>query len=144
MSIEVVTILMFGGLITCLLLGIPLAFGGNIFNEIPGLSDLIPGYYIGADISQAVAGIEALLSTPDLSIKETSAVNAYGDLLEEIRTNLPVLENQTVIAFTASNPEAFSYTTVRNVTNFLLQEQPFAVSWIPESAITMNNPRLPQ
>ena len=42
---------------------IPLAFGGNIFNQIPALPARIPGHFLGATLPGAVQKIEHLLTT---------------------------------------------------------------------------------
>lgn len=41
---------------------IPLAFGGGIFNQIAGLSERIPGHFLGRDIDAAPKVIEHLLA----------------------------------------------------------------------------------
>lgn len=42
---------------------IPLAFGGGIFNQIDGLSERIPGHFLGRDIDAAPQVIEHLLTS---------------------------------------------------------------------------------
>jgi len=44
--------------------GIPLAYGGGIFNHIPGLLLRIPGYFLGETLSTVPQVIERLLSHP--------------------------------------------------------------------------------
>jgi DNA-binding transcriptional MerR regulator len=47
---------------------IPLAFGGNIFNQIPALSARIPGHFLGATLHDVIGKIEYLLTVrPPLS-----------------------------------------------------------------------------
>lgn len=48
--------------------GIPLAYGGLIFNLIPELRERIPGYFLGERLDQAPAVVERLMTTrPPLS-----------------------------------------------------------------------------
>jgi MerR family transcriptional regulator, light-induced transcriptional regulator len=43
-------------------LGIPLAFGGGIFNKLPDLVQRIPGYFLGSEISTAPKLLDEIIS----------------------------------------------------------------------------------
>jgi DNA-binding transcriptional MerR regulator len=43
---------------------VPLAFGGLIFNRVPALRDIIPGYFLGEDLQGGVAQVEKWLAAP--------------------------------------------------------------------------------
>lgn len=43
---------------------VPAAFGGAVFNQIPGLKERIPGYYLGDRIEEIPQVIEQLMSAP--------------------------------------------------------------------------------
>ncbi len=45
-------------------LRVPLAFGGLVFTQTPGLSERIPGYYLGHRLEDAPLEVEKLLSAP--------------------------------------------------------------------------------
>jgi DNA-binding transcriptional MerR regulator len=42
-------------------LRVPIGYGGRIFNLLPGLSNRVPGYYLGASIPASLDAIESLL-----------------------------------------------------------------------------------
>jgi len=44
--------------------GIPLAYGGRIFNEVPDATQYISGYFLGNDLVNVAQMIEHLVSTP--------------------------------------------------------------------------------
>lgn len=44
--------------------GVPMAYGGGVFNLQPTLRQRIPGHYLGEEIAQATAVVEQLLTTP--------------------------------------------------------------------------------
>ena len=46
--------------------GIPLAYGGLIFNRIPALRERIPGIFLGETLEEAVDKVEQLVQTPVL------------------------------------------------------------------------------
>jgi hypothetical protein len=41
--------------------GVPLGFGGGIFNSIPDLQERIPGYFLGNELAEAPQAVESLL-----------------------------------------------------------------------------------
>ena len=43
---------------------VPLAFGGLIFNRVPGLRSRIPGYFLGEQLREAPAQVERWLTSP--------------------------------------------------------------------------------
>jgi hypothetical protein len=71
---------------------IPLAFGGNIFNQIPALSAHIPGHFLGATLYGAVQQIDHLLTTrpPLPPAIETPA--ACSRALEHYQTRQALIE----------------------------------------------------
>ncbi len=44
--------------------GVPLAYGGLIFNRIPRLRDRIPAHFLGESIDEAIGNIERLVAAP--------------------------------------------------------------------------------
>ncbi|MCA9899433.1 MAG: MerR family transcriptional regulator [Ardenticatenaceae bacterium] len=54
-------------------MNLPLAFGGIVFNHIPQIIDVIPGYFLGSTLELAPLHIEKLMKNmpPTLQVKET-------------------------------------------------------------------------
>lgn len=101
---------------------IPLAFGGNIFQEIPALVDLIPGTYLGTDFGQAVSRIETLLSVPEPPRAKKSLSTPYQALKEEFEKKLLFLENQAVLTITGDNPGDFPAEILKDANEYLFQD----------------------
>jgi DNA-binding transcriptional MerR regulator len=69
-------------------LGIPLAYGGGIFNQIPAATQYISGYYLGTDVASVPQMVDRLVTAPPpmptaqpVSLKYTQALlklNEYG------------------------------------------------------------------
>ena len=74
-------------------LNIPLAFGGWAFNNIPGLSEKIPGYYLGEDMIEAISTIEGLIA----SSQPPTSFETLADLYMETIANF--IENKHQIEF---------------------------------------------
>jgi hypothetical protein len=71
--------------------GVPLAYGGRVFNLNPALAERIPGYFIGESLDEAPRIIEQLLgSPPSLPVKELPEVG--GDVQRRFRAHLPIVE----------------------------------------------------
>jgi hypothetical protein len=102
--------------------GIPLAFGGKAFNEIPGLAERIPGTYLGADLNQAISRIEELLSTPKTDTNREVTTSPYLDLRNEFQEKLSALENRVMQAFSSGIPGNYSQNTLVDANRFLLQD----------------------
>jgi methanogenic corrinoid protein MtbC1 len=102
--------------------GTPLAFGGKVFSETPGLENRLPGTYLGTDINQAVTRIEALLSTPDDFDQSTPINNLYLELRKEFQDKLPSLENKILLAFGSGIPGSYSQEVIAETTRFFLQD----------------------
>jgi DNA-binding transcriptional MerR regulator len=67
--------------------GIPLAYGGGVFNHIPELNERIAGHFLGNDLTSIARLVERLLSQP-LPRPETRPVTAeYQELLDKFVTH---------------------------------------------------------
>ncbi len=66
--------------------GIPLAFGGLIFNRIPRLQQAIPGYFLGSHLQNAPEQIEKLITS------NVTAKNIPEQTLEQIQAFQPILQ----------------------------------------------------
>jgi DNA-binding transcriptional MerR regulator/methylmalonyl-CoA mutase cobalamin-binding subunit len=74
--------------------GVPMAFGGSIFNMIPALRFRIPGYFLGERLDLTAQIVEQLLKSPRLTppppVSETSAM--YQQTLYHYRERQSLLE----------------------------------------------------
>jgi DNA-binding transcriptional MerR regulator len=61
--------------------GVPLAYGGGIFNQIPGLVECIPGYFLGHELSDVSQQIDRLITRfPELPAPQVVS-SAYATAL---------------------------------------------------------------
>lgn len=58
-------------------LGVPLAFGGTVFNHIPQVVDAIPGHFLGKTLDNVVGVVEKLLHAAPPTGKVKKASRAY-------------------------------------------------------------------
>lgn len=72
--------------------GIPLAFGGRIFNMIPGMRARIPGHFLGEHLSEAPQIVERLMSSPAPMVPVEAASEDYRHALTHFREHLPHIE----------------------------------------------------
>ncbi len=56
---------------------IPLAFGGMIFNQLPDLFKLIPGYFLGERIEDAIQSVEQLMAAPRVKLAQRIVSHEY-------------------------------------------------------------------
>ena len=101
---------------------IPLAFGGNVFNNIPDLSKKIPGTFLNADLGKAISQIESLLSAPDLPDTASAPENQYLALWKEFKDKLPHLENQALLAITEDRTGKIQNSVLTDANSFLFQD----------------------
>ncbi len=63
--------------------GVPLAFGGRIFNRLPTLHTRIPGHFLGPSLELAAQSVEELMLTP----RPTPTVNPILDTYRQAMTH---------------------------------------------------------
>ncbi len=68
--------------------GVPVAFGGRIFNLSESVRRRIPGEYLGADLHQAGGRAETLLATPGQMSRPTALSTRFQDLIISYTANL--------------------------------------------------------
>jgi cobalamin-dependent methionine synthase I len=61
---------------------VPLAYGGLVFNELPGVRQRIPGYFLGEQLEAAPHIVESLMTAPRPVPKPKSIPDAYLRALE--------------------------------------------------------------
>lgn len=75
-------------------IGIPMAYGGLIFNRIPELRGKIPAFFLGEDLEAAVNRIDQLIEAP-IAIPNTIPVDKNSlETAELFRAKLPYIETR--------------------------------------------------
>ncbi len=64
---------------------IPLAYGGGIFNQIPGLAERIPGHFLGRKVDEAPQALEHLLAHRSSQPASRPLANAYVAAVKEFK-----------------------------------------------------------
>lgn len=80
-------------------LGIPLAYGGQVYNNNPELREKIPAYFLGVKLELAVGEIEQLLSAPEAYPECTQEENIYQEALAVYQSKLPLIEARLIDRF---------------------------------------------
>ncbi len=71
--------------------GLPLAYGGLIFNRVPRLRDRIPAYFLGESLADAMRQIERLLAAPaafSTIISTNETLQALSSIYKEKRPQI--------------------------------------------------------
>lgn len=74
-------------------LGIPMGYGGRIFNSLPELRQGIPAHYLGESIAISMANIDRLLSNPQV-VAAKSQNSPLQALSSQLRSRSPLVEMQ--------------------------------------------------
>lgn len=74
-------------------MGVPLAFGGAVFNAIPAARERIPGHFLGTDLQAVPKAVENLLQNgpPDIPAPQQTPP-AYAAALRQFRENRSAIE----------------------------------------------------
>jgi DNA-binding transcriptional MerR regulator len=72
--------------------GIPLGFGGGIFNQLPALQERIPGHYLGEDLVQAARTVQTLMTVPGRTPIEEAVPETYRQALAHYRARQLYIE----------------------------------------------------
>ena len=72
--------------------GIPLAFGGRIFNRLPTLRDRIPGHFLGEDLAQAGRRVHELMTSPRGAFSEEPVPGTYREAVAHYRARQLLIE----------------------------------------------------
>jgi hypothetical protein len=76
-------------------MNVPLAFGGRIFNVVPGLRQRVPGFFLGKRIEEAPAIVERLLSTRPAAPTVEDIGEEYSAALAHYRERQMFIEADT-------------------------------------------------
>ena len=74
-------------------MGIPVAYGGRIFNLTPGIRERIPGTFLGEALEEAPGITNRLLSHPPTQKQIEEPSLAYQEALNSFQTHLATLES---------------------------------------------------
>jgi DNA-binding transcriptional MerR regulator/methylmalonyl-CoA mutase cobalamin-binding subunit len=74
--------------------GVPLAYGGLIFNLLPTLREHIPGHFLGERLESAPRAVEALMTTPCPPPAVEAVPEAYQQAGEHYRQRQGLIEAQ--------------------------------------------------
>lgn len=72
--------------------GVPLAYGGGVFNDTPALIERIPGYFIGSEISATPAAIERIFIQPAPYPQSLAVSEEYRQALSRYLEVWPLIE----------------------------------------------------
>jgi DNA-binding transcriptional MerR regulator len=72
--------------------GVPLAFGGRIFNRLPALRTRIPGHFLGPSLELAAQSVEELMVTPRPTPAVESISKAHRQTLTHYREHQLLIE----------------------------------------------------
>lgn len=75
--------------------GIPLAFGGRVFNRLPELRSRIPGHFLAERLDLAPQVVRQMLSSPPPAPPLQSASRAHRQALIHYRERRALIETQT-------------------------------------------------
>lgn len=70
---------------------VPLAYGGLIFTQLPGLQKRIPGYYLGDQLEGVVPSVERIMAGTGRPSKLESVPDQYRQALEHFRDKQPII-----------------------------------------------------
>ncbi|NTW44000.1 MAG: hypothetical protein HGB14_06100 [Anaerolineaceae bacterium] len=96
-------------------LGIPFAFGGLIFNRIPGLHKKISGIFLGENLENSLQLIAHLLMDPSSLRSENEEVKQDDDLVNLFRRKRAVIENELAESIEV---EGFNLNSIMEVNSF--------------------------
>ena len=83
--------------------GIPLAYGGLIFNRLPRLCEHLPAHFLGDTLDEAIPVIEQLVASPRLISTAIRADEIYQDLVRLYRDKRPLIEIELLGNLQANN-----------------------------------------
>jgi DNA-binding transcriptional MerR regulator/methylmalonyl-CoA mutase cobalamin-binding subunit len=72
--------------------GVPLAYGGRIFTQVPELRACIPGYFLGERLENVVPAAEGLLIAPPELLEPVHRSDAHQQALANFREQGPAID----------------------------------------------------
>lgn len=90
------------------------AYGGQIFNSMPLLQELIPGHFLGATLEEAVNRTTEVISLPLPDTSWSDPSENYEQALANYRERRPHIESHVWNSFTASGKSGDHLTEINN------------------------------
>ncbi|MEA3337380.1 MAG: MerR family transcriptional regulator [Chloroflexota bacterium] len=78
--------------------GVPLAYGGLIFNLAPELRERIPGHFLGEDFEAASRLVDSLMTAPRPLPQVEQVSEAYGQARDHFKQFQPIIEASVIQA----------------------------------------------
>jgi len=103
-------------------IGMPIAFGGWIFNQIPGLAQKIPAYYLGGDVNEAISGIESLLLGPLPAIESGTGRDGFSETIALFQAHKGQIGRQVLDAVAETMEREISLENLQAANEFLAQD----------------------
>ena len=107
---------------------VPLAFGGWIFEHIPGLAQRIPGYYLGGDVLEALSNIENLLTGPMPQIAYEPSRDDFSETISHFLEKKHRIEDETLDKIKVDWEEGIPLDNIQGANEFLAQDIVAALS----------------
>jgi methanogenic corrinoid protein MtbC1 len=126
---------------TTLMLGkidIPVAFGGWIFEHVPGLSNRIPGYYLGRDILEAISNIENLLTGSMPKVEFDSGRDDFDATISHFIEKKHLIEIETLDSIKERFGVEIPLTNIQEANEYLAQDMIAALTLGDLSLIQSN------
>jgi methanogenic corrinoid protein MtbC1 len=79
--------------------GIKVAYGGLIFNTLPLLCEIVPGFFLGKTVEEAVENVAEILSAPASAPGRIEALPINQSVLEQFRERRSLIESHVWAAF---------------------------------------------
>jgi DNA-binding transcriptional MerR regulator len=107
---------------------IPLAFGGWVFEHIPGLAGRIPGHYLGGDVSGAISKVENLLAGSIPQIAYEQSRDDFSETISHFTEMKHRIGDETLNKMRSDSGKGVSVNNIQIANEFLSQEITAALS----------------
>lgn len=107
---------------------IPAAFGGWVFEHVPGLTQIIPGHYLGGEILNAVMEIEKLLLGPITPHRVESEKQDFQQIISDFINKKELIESETLESLAGKFGPEISAESIRDANEKLALDMIAALS----------------
>jgi methanogenic corrinoid protein MtbC1 len=108
--------------------GVPLVFGGWVFEHIPGLAQRIPGHYLGGDVIEAISNIENLLTGSMPQIAYEPSRDDFSETISHFIERKHRIEDETLDEIKDDWGEGVPLNDIQGASEFLAQDIVAALS----------------
>ena len=103
-------------------INVPVAFGGWIFNQIPGLAQKIPGIFLGGNVTEAISEIETLLMGSLPSIEIASIPEEFSETIAHFTKGKHQIESQMLDTIIEKLGRDISFENIQKANEYLAQD----------------------